>query len=298
MTEKMVCLVCGEPDFTDLFVARDTLVSGESFVIRKCTACGFMFTADPPAENEIGRYYTSDDYISHSDKKRNLTEYFYHLARSFMLGRKRRLVTLATQRKTGTLLDIGSGTGYFASFMQNKGWTVSGTELNDQARNTSVSRFGIKVFPPSEIILFKDRSADCITFWHVLEHLYDPEMWLREVKRTLKDDGRCIIAVPNPASADAIWFGDGWAALDVPRHLWHFTPPALIRFIEANGFKCHEIMALPLDVFYISILSYRNRLHRFPLLRGLLTGTYLAAGNLMRKTRASSLVFVISKKLS
>ncbi len=298
MTEKMVCLVCGEPDFTDLFVAQDMLVTGESFVIRKCVSCGFAFTADAPAENEIGRYYVSEDYISHSDKKRNLTEYFYHLARSFMLGRKRSLVSLVTQRKTGTLLDIGSGTGYFASFMQNKGWTVSGIELNDQARETSVSLFGIKVFPPSEVTRIEDRTADCITFWHVLEHLYDPEMWLREVNRILKDEGRCIIAVPNLNSADALWFGDLWAALDVPRHLWHFTPPALIRFIEANGFKCHEVRALPLDVFYISILSYRNRRHRLPLLRGLLTGAYLAAGNLMKRNRSSSLIYVISKQIS
>ncbi len=298
MTEKTVCLVCGKPDFTDLFVAQDKLVSGENFVIRKCTSCGFAFTADPPAENEIGRYYVSEDYISHSDKKQNLTEYFYHLARSFMLGRKRRLVSRATQRKTGTLLDIGSGTGYFASFMQKKGWTVSGVELNDQARETSVSRFGIKAVAPSEIARFEARSADCITFWHVLEHLYAPEMWLREVKRILKDDGRCIIAVPNRDSSDALWFGVHWAALDVPRHLWHFTSPALIRLLEANEFKCHEISALPLDVFYISILSYRNRRCRFPLIRGLLTGAFLAAGNLLRKNRASSLIYVISKQLS
>jgi len=295
MTEKTRCLVCGKPEFTDLFVAQDMLVTGERFVIRKCVSCGFAFTADPPAENEIGRYYVSEDYISHSDKKRNLTEYFYHLARSFMLGRKRRLVSQATQRKSGTLLDIGSGTGYFASYMQTKGWTVSGIELNDEARNNSVSRFGIKVFPPSEMTRFEDQSADCITFWHVLEHLYEPETWIREVKRILKDDGRCIIALPNPDSADAEWFGVHWAALDVPRHLWHFSSPALIRFIEANGFKYHFITTLPLDVFYISILSYRNRRCRLPLLRGLLTGAFLAAGNLLKRNRSSSLIYVISK---
>jgi len=298
MTEKTVCLVCGKTDFTNLFVAKDKLVSGENFVIRKCTACGFAFTADPPAENEIGQYYVSEDYISHSDKKRNLTEYFYHLARSFMLGRKRRLVTLATRRESGILLDIGSGTGYFASYMQNKGWTVSGIELNDLAREISVSRFGIKVFPPSEITRFEDQSADCITFWHVLEHLYDPEMWLKEVRRILKDDGRCIIALPNPDSADAHLFGADWAALDVPRHLWHFSPPTLIRFIEANGFTCHEIKALPLDVFYISVLSYKNHHYMLPLLRGMVTGAYLSAGNLLRKNRSSSLIYVLSKQLS
>lgn len=298
MTEERGCLVCKTSDFTDRFTAKDHLVSGERFVIKKCTACGFAFTADPPAESEIGRYYISEDYISHSDKKRNLADYFYHLARSFMLGRKRRLVSTVTKKKSGNLLDIGSGTGYFASYMQKKGWTVSGIELNNQARDYSVSRFSIKVYPPAAITGFPDRSADCITFWHVIEHLYGPEMWLREVKRILKDDGLCIIAVPNSNSADAKWFGDQWAALDVPRHLWHFSPPAMIRFIEANGFQCNQIKALPLDVYYISVLSYRNRGSRFALLRGLLTGSLLTAGNLLRKNRASSLIYVVSKQLS
>jgi len=298
MTEKRVCLVCGGSHFKDLFIAKDHLVSGEQFIIRKCTSCGFAFTADPPAETEIGRYYISEDYISHSDKKQNLTEYFYHIARGFMLGRKGRLVSLATKKRSGTLLDIGSGTGYFASWMQQKGWKVNGIELNDQARDYSVSRFGLKVYPPTGITGFGDRSADCITFWHVIEHLYDPGMWLREVNRILKDEGRCIIAVPNPDSADALWFGDRWAALDVPRHLWHFSPPAMIRFIEANGFQCNEIKPLPLDVFYISVLSYNNRGSRFPLLRGLFTGSFLTAGNILRKNRASSVIYVLSKQLS
>lgn len=298
MTEKRGCLVCADADFTDLLTARDHLVSGERFVIRKCTACGFAFTADPPAENEIGRYYLSEEYISHSDKKRNLADHFYHIARSFMLGRKRSLVSRATKRKSGTLIDIGSGTGYFASYMQEKGWKVSGIELSDQARDYSVSRFSLKVYPPAGITGFGDRSADCITFWHVIEHLYDPGKWLREVNRILKDDGRCIIAVPNASSADAQWFGDQWAALDVPRHLWHFSPPAMIRFIEANGFQCNGIKALPLDVFYISVLSYRNRGSRFPLFRGLLTGSLLTAANILRRHRASSLIYVVSKQLS
>lgn len=298
MTEKRGCLVCAAADFTELFTAKDHLVSGERFVIRKCTACGFAFTADPPAESEIGRYYISEEYISHSDKKKNLADRFYHLARSLMLGRKRRLVSVATKRNSGTLLDIGSGTGYFASFMQKKGWTVSGIELNEQARDYSVSRFSLKVYPPAGISGFGDRSTDCITFWHVIEHLYEPEMWLREVKRILKDDGRCIIAVPNASSADAQWFGDQWAALDVPRHLWHFSPPSMMRFIEANGFQCNEIKTLPLDVYYISVLSYKNRGSRFPLLRGLLTGFFLTAGNILQRNRASSLIYMVSKQLS
>lgn len=296
MAERGACLVCGQSGFTDLYSAIDHLVSGDSFLIRRCNACSFCFTCDTPSEKEIDRYYLSEDYISHSDKRLSLTDRLYHLARSCMLGRKHRLVTAVTRKKTGTLLDAGSGTGYFASYMQQRGWKVTGIELSEQARNYSASRFGITAVAPAALMNMPARSADCITFWHVIEHLYDPAMWMREAGRILKDDGKCLIALPNLASADAKWFGRRWAALDVPRHLWHFTPATMTRFVSDNGFTCNKIRSLPLDVFYISVLSYRNRGCRLSLIRGLMTGALLSVSSFFRKYGASSLIYELSKK--
>jgi 2-polyprenyl-3-methyl-5-hydroxy-6-metoxy-1,4-benzoquinol methylase len=296
MAEVRTCPVCGGSDFSDLFTTHDHLVTGESFRVAQCCGCGLVVTADPPEEHDIGRYYVSDDYISHSDKKQNLTELSYHLARKFMLGRKFRLVRRATGKSTGTIVDIGSGTGYFASFMQQKGWNVTGVEINDRAREFSAAKFGIRTLTPAGISDLNDASADCVTLWHVLEHLYDPEKWMGEIRRILADDGRCIIALPNIESSDAQWFGENWAALDVPRHLWHFSPDSLLHLAEKHGFACEEIRPLPLDLFYISALSYRNRGRHVALLRGVVTGLFLAVVNLFRSNRASSLIYVISKQ--
>ncbi len=296
MAEKESCLICGSTDHYGLFTARDHLVSGESFPIKKCNACGFVFTAEPPDEKDITKYYTSEDYISHSDKKQSLTDHIYHLARNFMLRKKHNLVLEVSGRKTGTLLDIGSGTGYFADFMSRKGWSVTGVEISESARQYSISRFGITVVPPSEISGIKDGSIDCVTLWHVLEHLYDPDFWMREIKRILKDDGKCILALPNIKSADAEWFGNEWAALDVPRHLWHFSHETLTRFVHKHGFICTEIKSMPLDIYYISAISYKYRGCRLPLLRGIATGVFLTVRTLFCKNRASSLIYIISKR--
>jgi len=296
MAEVRSCPVCGGADFSDLFAARDHLVTGESFSIAKCCCCGLVITADPPDEQDIGRYYLSADYISHSDKKQSLTERGYHLARRYMLARKQRLVRRVTGKKTGTIIDIGSGTGYFASFMQKKGWNVTGVEINERAREYSVAKFGIRTLAPSEINDLDDASADCVTLWHVLEHLYDPGKWMVEVRRILTGEGRCIIALPNMDSSDAQWFRENWAALDVPRHLWHFSPDTIMRLAEENGFVCEEVRSLPLDLFYISALSYRNRGRRVALLRGVATGLFLAVLNLFMRNRASSLIYVMSKQ--
>jgi 2-polyprenyl-3-methyl-5-hydroxy-6-metoxy-1,4-benzoquinol methylase len=296
MIETGSCLVCGSTDPAVLFTAKDHLVSGENFVVKRCRVCGFTFTADPPDETEIAKSYLSEDYISHSDKKQSLTDHVYHLARNYMLREKYNLVRKITGRETGTLVDIGSGTGYFADYMNGKGWNVKGVELSEQAREYSVSRFGLTVVSPPEVSVIKDGSVDCITLWHVLEHLYDPVMWLKEISRILKDDGKCIIALPNIKSADAVWFGNEWAALDVPRHLWHFSPETLPAFINLHGFINQKVIPMPLDIYYISALSYRNRGFKLPLLRGIVTGLFLTVKSLAKKDKASSLIYVILKQ--
>lgn len=296
MSDTGHCLVCGSTDTSALFAAKDHLVSGESFLLERCNDCGFVFTASPPGENEIKEYYISEEYISHSDTRSSLTDHAYHLARSLMLRKKHNLLMLLNGGKPGNLLDIGSGTGYFAGYMKNRDWNVTGIEISDRAREYSISRFGISVLDPDGISAVGDGYADCVTLWHVLEHLYDPGRWMSEIRRVLNDNGHCIVALPNTASADFKWFGPDWAALDVPRHLWHFFPGNLKKFARKYGFSCISVKPMPLDIFYISILSYRIRGYRFPLPAGILTALCLSIMNIFSRERASSLIYVLTKQ--
>ncbi|MCU0409777.1 MAG: class I SAM-dependent methyltransferase [Bacteroidales bacterium] len=296
MSDTGHCLVCGSTDSSGLFAAKDHLVSGESFLLEKCNACGFVFTASPPDEDKMQEYYVSGEYISHSDTKSSLTDQAYHLARNFMLRKKHNLLLELNGGKPGNLLDIGSGTGYFAGYMKNRNWNVTGIEISDRAREYSISRFGISVLDPDSISAVEDGYADCITLWHVLEHLYDPGRWMGEIRRVLKENGHCIFALPNATSADFKWFGPDWAALDAPRHLWHFSPENFKKFAQNYGFSCIRLKPMPLDVFYISILSYRNRGYRFPLPAGILTSLFLSLVNIFNRGKASSLIYVLTKK--
>lgn len=292
--ESARCPLCGSGDSEELFMATDHLVSSRQFMIRQCNRCSMAWTHSPPPEVEAAGFYLSHDYISHSDKKRSLSDYLYHLARSLMLKRKHKIISAATGLKQGKLVDIGSGTGYFAAFMQKKGWDVTGVEISREARTYSVERHSITVMAPEKMKKIADHSADSVTLWHVLEHLYKPDEWMGQIKRILSKEGKCIIALPNFASSDACWFGSDWAALDVPRHLWHFTPEALKLLAGENGLQYETMIPLPLDLFYISYLSYRNSGVRMPLLRGILTGAWLSLLTLFQRDKASSLIYIFS----
>ena len=84
--------------------------------------------------------------------------------------------------------------------------------------------FDLDVKPESALKEFAPGSFDVITLWHVMEHLeHLDEVWQR-LHELLTEKGVLIVAVPNCSSYDAQRYGEYWAAYDVPRHLWHFTP--------------------------------------------------------------------------
>jgi SAM-dependent methyltransferase len=212
-----------------------------------------------------------------------------------MLQRKLRIVEKATGLTRGNILDIGCGTGYFAGTMQEASWVVTGIEPNEKARDFGISRFKIKVLSPDRISDLSDNSFDCITMWHVMEHFHDPFRYSVEIARMLEKDGICITAMPNCDSADAEYYGSSWAAYDVPRHLWHFNPSTVKRFWEKKGFEIVGIIRLPLDVFYISILSEKNKGLKIPFIRGLMTGSVFALKSLLNKNKCSSLIYFLRK---
>jgi 2-polyprenyl-3-methyl-5-hydroxy-6-metoxy-1,4-benzoquinol methylase len=295
MAHHIVCPLCSSEKTGLHFRCTDNFISKESFEIYRCSVCGFEFTQDSPDENNIGHYYESDDYISHSNTSKGISNKIYRLVRGFMLLRKKKIINKLTARNTGFLLDIGSGTGHFANTMKVAGWNVKGIEINEKARDFSSLQFGLDVIGPEKISRLDSESFDCITLWHVLEHFNDPYKYASDIFRLLKPDGVCVIALPNSSSFDAIHYGAFWAAYDVPRHLWHFNPSTFKIFAEKAGFTLDRLRNLPLDVFYISILSERYRGSKIPFLTGIIQAMPFAFLSLFNIKKSSSVIYILRK---
>ena len=190
------------------------------------------------------------------------------------------------------MLDIGSGTGYFASVMKESGWYVKGIEINDRAREFSKSHFNLEALPPSGLAGIESNTVDCITLWHVLEHFHDPFGYINEIKRILKPQGKCVFALPNCGSYDAAFYGDNWAGYDVPRHLWHFTPESFKFLCDKTGLRLLSEKTLPMDVFYISLLSERHRDSSAAFIQGMFKASLFAVRAYLNKRRTSSLIYI------
>ncbi|NQY31191.1 MAG: class I SAM-dependent methyltransferase [Flavobacteriaceae bacterium] len=240
-----------------LFKVTDHSVSKEKFELLKNTEHGFLVTTPLPDISELSKYYETEEYISHTDTKRNLFEKVYHLVREYAI--KNKVALINTEQEKGSLLDIGCGTGDFLSASKNNGWSVTGIEPNKTARDKANSKTEHKVFDTSKLENLPVDSFDVITLWHVLEHLPNLEEQIHLFKKLLKPNGTLIIAVPNHKSFDAIHYKEFWAAYDVPRHLWHFSQSSIKNLFGKFQIKLIKTVPMKFDSFYVSLLSEKYK---------------------------------------
>lgn len=90
-------------------------------------------TRPQPTLEKLQDYYKSEDYISHTDSKRNLFEKVYHQIRRISLKRKLKLIN-SFDLESSKLLDIGCGTGDFLQLAGGTKWKIAGIEPNEKAR--------------------------------------------------------------------------------------------------------------------------------------------------------------------
>jgi 2-polyprenyl-3-methyl-5-hydroxy-6-metoxy-1,4-benzoquinol methylase len=253
LTIQEKCPICDSEKKSLFLTCIDNTVSKQPFDLQECGTCGFVFTSPRPQNSDLGKFYESDEYISHSNTKKGIVSRLYQSVRNRTLRQKLELIN--TRQKKGALLDIGCGTGEFANVMKQDGWAVRGIEPGDAAREMAKKNYGLDVQPEEAIASIPPASMDVITMWHVLEHVPDLQGRVRELKSILKQDGLLIIAVPNRNSHDAAHYGKHWAAYDVPRHLWHFRPQDIRALFGPHGFEVKEVLPMKFDSYYVSMLS-------------------------------------------
>lgn len=270
---------------------KDYSVSGEEFELIENSEYGFLETTPQPTSDKLPGYYQSEDYISHTDSKRNAFEKVYHLVRSISLKKKLKLIN-SFSSETKQLLDVGCGTGDFLQTAQQNGWLVSGIEPNKEARGIANSKTNKSVFNTEQLQKFELKQFDVITLWHVLEHLPSLEDHIKTFKGLLKDNGTLLIAVPNYKSFDAKHYKEFWAAFDVPRHLWHFNQDSISKLVSKQSMGVVKTKPMLFDAFYVSMLSEKYKTGKMNPVKGFWYGLRSNLEYLSSK-EASSLIYII-----
>ena len=273
------------------FRAKDHLVSGEYFDI---TWNKSRTIAKTNIENikDVSLYYNSSNYDSFKNTAKGGLDIIYFLIQKIMFRYK--LFLLRIYLKGNRILDYGAGSGKFAAYLSKKKFNTSVVEpYNKEIKNQSL--LNINVFEKIADISKSDY-YDGITLWHVLEHLPNPEHVISKIHNLLEKNGVLIIAVPNINSLDARYYNSHWAALDVPRHIWHYTIKGIISLVESKGFKLEKKYPLFFDAFYVSYISETHKNSRFSMIRGFFFALLSNFSALFNK-EFSSMIFVFKKTI-
>ncbi len=290
------CPICNKEDIGFLMHSKDYSLTQDDFQIIQCTHCTLKYTDPVPSKEEIGPYYDFPAYISHTDDNTGLINKLYHSVRNYTLSQKTNWVQSLFTGYKGQLLEVGAGTGAFAHAMTKKGWTVTALEPDAASRERALATYQINIAPIEELFTLTENKFDVITLWHVLEHVHDLNDYIRTFYKILKPNGRLIIAVPNYTSYDAQFYKKYWAAYDVPRHLYHFSPTAMEYLAKKYTMQILTMHPMWFDSFYVSLLSERyKKTGLFGMLRAVIIGCLSNIVAVKNNRRASSIVYEIKK---
>jgi SAM-dependent methyltransferase len=214
------------------------LLRFDSCQVARCVACGLLRTSPEPSAEDLERVYdarTSQKYTIDRgpEHKRLWTEF------------ARQLVDVVErhQPRRGRLLDVGCDTGEVLAEARDRGWDVTGVELNKPVAEQVSQRLGVPIFASTlESAGLPDAGFDVVFFNQVLEHLPDPNRFLAEVRRVLASEGVIFVGVPCFTSPIPLLLKrDDWYALVPNEHIWQFGPWTLPRLLESNGFEIVEL---------------------------------------------------------
>jgi 2-polyprenyl-3-methyl-5-hydroxy-6-metoxy-1,4-benzoquinol methylase len=265
------CPICDGKEIIYVHTCKDYVATNELFEVYGCKKCSHKFTSPRPLANEVSKYYQSTNYISHSGNEKNsfgFTYKLYDLVRNISI--KSKLSTIKKYNKNGKLIDLGCGLGYFLKGVKDDNtFNAEGIDISEEARIYVKGKFNLEVKGEESLGDYEPHSINVITQWHVLEHVYDLDKRMKDLKNILAIDGTLFIAVPNSDSLDAKTYGKYWDGYDVPRHIHHFNRKSISLLLENAGFEIIKIKPLWFDAPYISM---RSEYHKGNKLLGFVLG--------------------------
>jgi 2-polyprenyl-3-methyl-5-hydroxy-6-metoxy-1,4-benzoquinol methylase len=295
MVQYSACPVCNSIEIVEQFLVADYTVSQEQFPVFFCKVCTQGFTQNIPTQENIGPYYKAESYISHTDSQKGLINKLYHIVRKKTLQGKAKLVKAASNKQIGSILDIGCGTGAFLHTMQQQQWKAKGLEPDADTRAKAMELYSIETEPSHKLFEQTANSFDVVTMWHVLEHVHELKPYLSKIHELLVAKGKLIIAVPNYTSYDAQHYKAHWAAYDVPRHLYHFSPKSMETLLTQFGFKLITKKPMWFDSVYVSMLSEQYKNGKGNIVKAGFIGLLSNIKALFNADKCSSVIYIFQK---
>jgi 2-polyprenyl-3-methyl-5-hydroxy-6-metoxy-1,4-benzoquinol methylase len=264
-----------------------------TFKMIKCSNCGLIYL-NPRPNKEFVKYYYPDNFYNFRKEAGEILSKVVKVSRLYLdrWNRKKIIEKVKIVERwspVGKLLDVGCAAGEFLNYMKKRNWDVNGVEISPDMCRYAEDRYKIDCFNGDLLEMIVNQGEfDVITFWASLEHLYDPLGTLRKANKILRPGGKIVVLVPNAESLEDKWFRNvDRNPIDVPRHLYHFSPSTLERLFDAAGFKIVRIYHFTLNatdrLSIVLIDKYLSKLKMSISIKNILLSMAISIGNLLAR---------------
>jgi len=206
----------------------------EGYRVARCQHCRTHYLYPRLTEEEMQLVYQDPSYYQGGDSGYADTSYFDQESalratfRSLLRNLQKRGMT------GGDLLEIGCGYGYLLEearpYFQRRVGTECSPDAAAQARKT-----GADVFVGGIEELAHDALFDCALAIQVIEHIYDPVRFMKQLVAHLKPGGYVVLATPDIGGALRKLMGRSWPSFKVPEHVLYFDFQSLQKLMGAAG---------------------------------------------------------------
>jgi len=220
---------------------------------------GFFQVKNKPTQKELEDFYSKQYYQSERGSYRSK---YSNEELKYFNTKNEQILEIVSELipKNKHLLDIGCGEGYMINFFRKKGWEVLGLDYS----GFGCSKMNPDCLPVLKIgdiyesineLIGKKEKFDVISLKNVLEHVLEPEILLRKIKKLAHNDTIFIVTVPNDFSfyqnfllKEKMIDHPFWVA--IPDHISYFEKNSLKKICNHTGWEQKEIVAdFPIDIF-------------------------------------------------
>lgn len=236
----IICAICGKNQRTEVLYEstfNKKQITGITYSARrlpdrihyrilKCWKCGLIFSSPILESSKITKFYT--------ESVCNYDEQVPYLIKTYMKEFQRIEPFLPKNPK---ILEIGCGNGFFLEALRKRRIKdLFGVEASSKMVSEATPYFKNRiikdVFKRGQ---FPNNIFDTVLCFHTLDHIVDPNKFIKSVKEILKPGGFILFVVHNTDSIFAKLFGEKWPIFDI-EHIFLFNRKTLRSLFSKNQF--------------------------------------------------------------
>lgn len=245
----IICAICGEKQqvrvlYPATFKAKNISKNTYSarrlpdrihYRILKCVRCGLVFSSPIISNEKISTFYKGS-LCSYEDQIPYLIKTYFKIIEDIK----------SDFPKNPKVLEVGCGNGFFLKALVDLGFTKSvfGIEPSSkmilEANPSLKARIKVNIFKST---LFPKNSFDLICCFHTLDHMVDPNGFIKGANSMLKKNGHVIVVVHDTEGLSVKLFGEKSAIFDI-EHVYLFNKKTLREIFLQNKFKVVKVSNL------------------------------------------------------